>query len=399
MKTHCCARRTGTCAFATLLFTLLASGIVFTPLAMAQAPVRCAQVTSGSGGATIVDKSFGPIPIPNRLVTPGSVPFLTPSMSVASEWTPTIGVMCFGSNTTPKQQVRLHVRPSQEFIDELKARNLDVRVQSWFEGQSDEIVVMRDRVTAAVGRTVPLQNIYSVQWNYFADQPRYPFKPGETAPTVAPSMVIRLDYMVADVSRPVDGTIPSGKGLSIKILATGHESTALEIRPFEGNTNIRVGTCPAPAIRVDRPGSGTSAHVDFGYVSLDDLTMQGEAARAETFSVEFIPSALMSGDCARLASRSVPSLRFTSAGFYRNGMFEGDPNDAAYPGNRVVAVQLSNGAQAVQGANFGDPSTRGYLTFEERTPRRFTATLKRKPGATNQPGRFLIPVTLEAFYY
>ncbi|RYG55021.1 MAG: hypothetical protein EON56_06310, partial [Alphaproteobacteria bacterium] len=275
MNTFTSTRGCRTRAVTALAFALAVVGMSFASSSSAQSPIRCGSVTSGTNRATLVTDPYKPVSFQNRTMANDNAEWITPNLKVAFESTFMLSVMCFGN--APKQQVMLQVIPSQQYLDELKALNLDVRVYSRFDGPSSEIMVRRDQVSSTIGRAVPLEGVRSVSWTPFAVNAEYPFKDGENKNTVSPELTLTLEYVVADIAKRASGKLPSGRNLLIKVMAAGHESTGLEIRPIESDAHFNVGTCPAPALRVNRAGDAAVAVVDFGNVPLDDLKTYGEA--------------------------------------------------------------------------------------------------------------------------
>jgi type 1 fimbria pilin len=366
---------------------------------LAAGPVYCAAATTVGG------VNFTPVSPPHAMrviqsVSPYQSHWLSPGFQVARENFQS-RVFCFGDGLgTTHVPIFLKINPTAAYIEALKENGLDVRVQSNSEAKSEEIMLLRDGVQPGVGRMVPLERFRAVDYQRNSGRP---FEASGDYRVVVPWISLDVDFVVMNPEKKNENSIqtlltPYGSGLSLKIMAAGHEGTAMEVLPIQNRTQYQFGTCAPPIIKIDRTGTNR-ADIDFGFVPLDELKKGMATQYEQRFQIELVQPT-RNRSCAGIGDRK-PKLRFTSAGFYRNGMFEGDAANAAYPGNSVVAIQLSDGTNAIFGANHGDINPGSFIPFYGSTlTKSFTAAVRYKTGANaDRVGPFLIPVTLEAFYH
>lgn len=393
MQTHelRTGQRSSPWATAACWITLFGS-LIFTQTALAWSD-DCKQAGGGNlgNGRYQVGQGDTISPMKRSITIHDTTQWMTPGLTaVQDEWTSR--VICFSSKE--RRAIVLKIVPTATYLESLQANGLDLRIASVNEKPSEDVMLLRDRVVAGVGKTVSLQGYTTTPW---AGSVNMKVTDSNLA-DVAPWFVLRMSFVVSG-SGSTAGTkrtlsTPDPSGLSIKVMPAGYEAGALVLTPLASST-LAFFQCPAPEIRVNG-STAKDTNIDFGNVSLDRLTGGDTTPFTRSFSVAVVPAPNSSG-CS-VGNRG-PKMRFVAANTYQYGMFEGDVDLSRYPGNSVVGIELLQGSTLVKGSYRGDPSTSTLITLDRTgASQSFTATVKRKQNAEDRAGPFLIPVNLEAYY-
>ena len=315
-------------------------------------------------------------------------------------------IFCAHNNGDARPDVYLQTLPSQQYLEWLRRNGVDARLRAITpDGSTEDIMLLRDSVSPTAGRAVRLGSYKAVPWANATTTSTYYIPQGIEPSQAVPSVTVELTYLFVDPSKqPANSRIrldlPKSDGLSIRIGGPDNSPTGLALAHDIEPRSFSFGTCAAPTITINHTGSA-QADVNFGTVPFDILRQRAEFIRPQEFSIQFKTPVETLSECkgASYASKR-PHLRFVAAHRFENGMFEGDLNDNAYPGNRSVAVELTGASGRILGANRGDISTNTFVPVSTGDLSSvFSATLKPRANVTPSAGPFLIPVTVEAFYH
>jgi hypothetical protein len=368
------------------------------PAASAASPVWCDYVLD-TGFRSYIALNEKPLFRQKTSVGSAEGMWLSPGLQVVHDST-TNRILCWHQKgTSSGQQLYFKVTPTQAYLDALQAHGLDARVAIRWAGGAEELMLRRDAVPPDTGRAVELKGLQSLPWShkglYAIPEPR--------SMEEVPNFTVDMQFLYVDPGKRSAGSrmhfeIPDSWDIMVEILALSNTLDTLKYRGVRGPRTFGVGVCPAPTVTIN-DSAAHQVDIDFGAVALDMLMQYGGNFAPKEFSVEFKPPAAIDASCKSSAANKGPRVRFVAAGRFRNGMFEGNPNDTAYPGNSSVAIQLRDQNGPVVGANPGDIDPRAFVPVTGSDRRRhFTATVKEKPGGARGFGPFLIPVTVEAFY-
>lgn len=321
----------------------------------------------------------------------------SPGITVSSQYDD-LSLVCYRStlNASASTAINFRIKPSEEYLKQLKANGLDVEV-SLVGKDVGPISLIRDGVSTN-GYKTQIHHVNIVTWN--PNQSIFVYNESQN-PSDLSNIRIVLNFVSMESERFAKGgrhtvMLPSHAGLELQIFPGDDEASGIVYHPNStALKSFSFGTCPAPTISIN--GGANTADISFGEVSLNMLKSGYFVNAPSPFSITLAHPVTTSGTSAACTARMKnPRLRMiATTGDFIDGKFTAKPNASA-PGNSVVAIQVRDTRNVVLGSS---PAGKGpYVSFSNGLTQQFFATAHYRDTRDDRLGNFSIPVTLEAFY-